>query len=109
MLCSRGAPHHPPRVPQVKQCMRFLGGKDAKSGSIDKLRDFGPEKRREMLKQLTERQQVDIDVFLSHFPEIEITFDARVEDEEDVQEGDVLNLTVKACFERAACTLAVFR
>ena len=30
-----------------------------------------------------------------HFPEIEITFDARTEDEEDVQEGDVINLCVK--------------
>ena len=33
--------------------------------------------------------------FLMHFPDVEITFDARVEDEEDVQEGDVLNLVVK--------------
>jgi len=92
-----GSPLHPiPARPQVKNCTRFLGGKDAKAGSsIDKLREMGPAGRRESLPKLTEAQQDDIDVFLANFPEIEISFDARVEDEEDVQESDVLNLTVK--------------
>ena len=44
---------------------------------------------------LSGTQHLDIDLFLAHFPDIEITFDAHVEDEEDVQEGDVLNLVVK--------------
>jgi hypothetical protein len=48
-----------------------------------------------VLRGLSEEQHVDIDVFLENFPDIEITFDAKVEDEEDVQEGDVLNLKVK--------------
>ena len=34
-------------------------------------------------------------MYLANFPDVAISFDARVEDEEDVQEGDVLNLTVK--------------
>ena len=33
-------------------------------------------------------------MYLDHFPDIELSYDARVEDEEDVQEGDVLNLVV---------------
>ena len=77
-----------------------------------------------MLRGLSEEQHADIDIFLENFPDIEITFDAKVhrstalglpraflaehsrstkrplhdaqvEDEEDVQEGDVLNLKVK--------------
>mmetsp|Transcript_2806 Transcript_2806/g.9488 ORF Transcript_2806/g.9488 Transcript_2806/m.9488 type:complete len:645 (-) Transcript_2806:727-2661(-) len=81
---------------QVKNCMRFLGSKDAKSGSsIDRLREMDPAARRENLSKLSEAQHNDIDLFLANFPDIEISFDARVEDEEDVREGDVLNLTVK--------------
>ena len=34
---------------------------------------------------LSEEQHLDVDVFLMHFPDVEISFDARVEDEEDVQ------------------------
>eukprot|EP00962_Isochrysis_galbana_P033374 scaffold11155_cov141-Isochrysis_galbana.AAC.9 len=76
--------------------MRFLGSKDAKSGSsIDRLREMDPAARRENLSKLSEAQHNDIDLFLANFPDIEISFDARVEDEEDVREGDVLNLTVK--------------
>jgi len=83
---------------QVKACSRLLdgGGKDAKASSpIEKLRALGPQKRREALTKLSESQHADIDRFLTNFPEIEISFDAKVEDEEDVQEGDVLSLTVK--------------
>ena len=43
---------------------------------------------------LNEDQHKDVDMFLDHFPDIELSYDARVEDEEDVREGDVLNLTV---------------
>ena len=62
---------------------------------IEKVKELGGAKRREALTSLTEEQHLDIDIFLMHFPDVEITFDARVEDEEDVQEGDVLNLVVK--------------
>jgi len=61
---------------------------------IEKVKELGPEKRREAVKGLTDEQHTDIDIFLEHFPDIEISYDARVEDEDDVREGDVLNLTV---------------
>ena len=61
---------------------------------VEKAKELGPEKRREALHGLSEEQHVDIDLFLDHFPDIELSYDARVEDEEDVREGDVLNLTV---------------
>merc|ERR1719247_2794892 len=61
---------------------------------IDKAKELGPEKRREALRALTEEQHKDVDMYLDHFPDIELSYDARVEDEEDVREGDVLNLTV---------------
>ena len=48
-----------------------------------------------VVNRQAESQHADIDRFLTNFPEIEISFDAKVEDEEDVQEGDVLSLTVK--------------
>ena len=62
---------------------------------IEKVKELGMAKRREVLTHLSEEQHGDVDAFLAHFPETEITFNASVEDEEDVQEGDVLNLTVK--------------
>jgi len=87
---------------QVKHCTRVLSNvKEVKTSTgaaptqIERVKLLGPEKRRELLKQLTEVQHKDIDVYLDNFPDIEISFDARVEDEDDVQEGDVLNLTVK--------------
>jgi preprotein translocase subunit Sec63 len=61
---------------------------------VEKAKELGPEKRREALHGLSEEQHVDIDLFLDHFPDIDLSYDARVEDEEDVREGDVLNLTV---------------
>jgi len=81
---------------QVKHCNRVLSGKDAKgTGSpVEKLKELGGAKRRDLLKTLDESQHVDIDIFLDNYPDIVISFDAKVEDEEDVQEGDVLNLTV---------------
>ena len=83
---------------QVKQCTRLLNCKEANavSGSaIEKLKEIGGEKRREMIKSLDETQHADIDLYLHRFPNIEISYDARVEDEEEAQEGDVLSLTVK--------------
>ena len=69
--------------------------KDVTSTSpIDRLKELGMLKRREALKTLTEAQHGDIDQFLDHFPDIEISYDAKVEDETDVQEGDVINLNV---------------
>jgi len=61
---------------------------------IEKVKELGAEKRREVLRGLDEAQHDDIDLFLERFPDVEITYDARVEDEDDVREGDVLNLTV---------------
>ena len=61
---------------------------------VEKAKELGPEKRREALHGLSEEQHADIDLFLEHFPDVELSYDARVEDEEDVREGDVLNLTV---------------
>eukprot|EP00316_Scyphosphaera_apsteinii_P011534 CAMPEP_0119309462 /NCGR_PEP_ID=MMETSP1333-20130426/15782_1 /TAXON_ID=418940 /ORGANISM="Scyphosphaera apsteinii, Strain RCC1455" /LENGTH=690 /DNA_ID=CAMNT_0007313449 /DNA_START=288 /DNA_END=2360 /DNA_ORIENTATION=+ len=84
---------------QVKHATRVLSNikdKDKAAGSpIERLKQLGGEKRREALKGLGPEQHADIDVYLANFPDIEISFDAKVEDEEDVQEGDVLNLTVK--------------
>ena len=81
---------------QVKQISRVLppAPKDSVSSPIERLKEVGMTKRREFLKTLTEQQHNDIDIFLDHFPDIEISFDAKVEDEEDVQESDVLNLNV---------------
>jgi translocation protein SEC63 len=81
-----------------QQCIKQLNragsaGKTA-AGSIDKVKELGADKRRELLKDLTEGQHVDIDRFLDNFPEIEITYDAHVEDEEDVQAGDARDLVV---------------
>lgn len=61
---------------------------------VEKAKELGPEKRREALHGLSEEQHADIDLFLQHFPDVELSYDARVEDEDDVREGDVLNLTV---------------
>jgi len=80
----------------IKMLNRVMSSTSSKAaGAIDKVKELGGAKRREVLTNLSEPQHLDIDLFLSHFPEIEITFDAHVEDEEDVQEGDVLNLVVK--------------
>jgi translocation protein SEC63 len=82
----------------VKQCTRLLNSERGASTSgspIEKLKEIGGAKRREMIKSLNEEQHADVDLFLDNFPNIEITYDARVEDEEEAQEGDVLSLTVK--------------
>jgi translocation protein SEC63 len=79
---------------QIKQLNKVLSTK-ATGSTIEKVKELGGEKRRECLTSLSEEQHLDVDVFLMHFPDVEISFDARVEDEEDVQEGDVLNLVVK--------------
>jgi len=82
-----------------QQCIKMINkgvvGAKSAGGLIDKVKELGGETRRKLLTNLTDEQHLDIDIFLAHFPEIEITFDAHVEDEEDVQEGDVLNLVVK--------------
>jgi len=80
---------------QIKQLNKVLTASKSTGSAIEKVKELGMTKRREALPSLTEEQQLDIDCFLMHFPDVEITFDARVEDEEDVQEGDVLNLVVK--------------
>jgi len=80
-----------------QQCIKMINkGIAASKGELmDKVKELGGPRRRELLPNLTDEQHLDIDIFLAHFPEIEISFDAHVEDEEDVQEGDVLNLVVK--------------
>jgi len=80
---------------QIKEINKTITASKSTGSAVDKVKELGGEKRREILSGLTEEQQLDIDIFLMHFPDVEITFDARVEDEEDVQEGDVLNLVVK--------------
>ena len=80
---------------QIKQLNKVLTSSKSTGNAIEKVKELGGAKRRECLTSLTEEQHLDVDIFLMHFPEVEITFDARVEDEEDVQEGDVLNLVVK--------------
>ncbi|KAL3900026.1 MAG: hypothetical protein SGPRY_012536, partial [Prymnesium sp.] len=57
------------------------------------IKEIGGEQRRKLLPNLSDEQHLDIDLFLSHFPDVEITFEAHVEDEND--EGDVINLEVK--------------
>jgi len=79
---------------EVKYLNRSLTASKSTGSPIEKVKDLGGAERRKILSQLSEEQHVDIDIFLAHFPDIEISFDARTEDEEDVQEGDVLNLTV---------------
>jgi preprotein translocase subunit Sec63 len=79
----------------IKQLNKVLTGSKSGGSVIDKVKELGGPKRREVLTTLSEDQHMDIDVFLMHFPEVEITFDAKTEDEADVQEGDVLNLVVK--------------
>jgi len=80
---------------QIKQLNKVLTASRSTGSMIEKVKELGGEKRREVLTSLNEEQHLDIDIFLMHFPDMAITFDARVEDEEDVQEGDVLNLEVK--------------
>merc|ERR1719421_2660086 len=71
---------------QIKQLNKVLTSSKSSGSAIEKVKELGGEKRREVLTSLSEEQHLDIDIFLMHFPEIEITFDARTEDEEDVQE-----------------------
>lgn len=49
------------------------------------IKEIGGEQRRKLLPNLSDEQHLDIDLFLSHFPDVEITFEAHVEDENDVQ------------------------
>jgi preprotein translocase subunit Sec63 len=86
-------PHFEQR--EIKQINRVVNTAKSNSNVIEKVKELGMAKRREVLTHLSEEQHGDVDAFLAHFPETEITFNASVEDEEDVQEGDVLNLTVK--------------
>jgi len=79
---------------EVKFLNRALTASKSTGTPIEKAKELGGAERRKVLGSLSEEQHVDIDLFLSHFPDIEISFDARVEDEDDCQEGDVLNLTV---------------
>jgi translocation protein SEC63 len=78
----------------VKKLNKVLTTSKSSGSLIEKVKELGGEKRREVLPSLSSEQHLDIDLFLAHFPDIHISFDARVEDEEDVQEGDVLNLVV---------------
>jgi len=85
-------------MPTVNKVMRVLSSAKTEKTSanpIVRLKELGAQKRREALKTLDESQHQDVDIYLDNFPDIEISYDAKVEDEEDVQEGDVLNLTVK--------------
>ena len=79
---------------QIKQLNKVMGPSKG-GGAMEKLKELGGAKRREALTSLTEEQHVDVDVFLMHFPEVEVTWVVKTEDEEDVQEGDVLSLTLK--------------
>jgi len=79
---------------EIKLLNKHLASSKSTGSLVEKVKELGPERRREILP-LDDAKHCDIDLFLSHFPDVEITFDARVEDEEDVQEGDVLNLCVK--------------
>mmetsp|Transcript_13762 Transcript_13762/g.35425 ORF Transcript_13762/g.35425 Transcript_13762/m.35425 type:complete len:779 (+) Transcript_13762:124-2460(+) len=79
---------------EVKYLNKALNASKSAGTPIEKVKELGMAERRKVLSNLSEEQHGDIDNFLGHFPDIEISFDARVEDEEDVQEGDVLNLTV---------------
>ena len=82
------------RQAELKYLNKALTASKCAGTPIEKAKELGGEERRKALRELSEEQHVDIDLFLAHFPDIEIMFDARVEDEEDVQEGDVLNLAV---------------
>ncbi|KAL1522354.1 hypothetical protein AB1Y20_017346 [Prymnesium parvum] len=79
----------------IKMVNKGLSASKSAGGLIDKIKEIGGEQRRKLLPNLNAEQHLDIDLFLAHFPDIEITFDAHVEDEDDVQEGDVINLEVK--------------
>ena len=62
---------------------------------MDKFKELGGDKRREALPNLSAEQHKDIELLPQcTSPRSNITFDARTEDEEDVQEGDVINLVV---------------
>merc|ERR1719253_594274 len=78
----------------VKMINKGLAASKSAGGAIEKVKEIGGEQRRKLLPNLKDEQHLDIDIFLAHFPDIEITFDAATEDEEDVQEGDVINLVV---------------
>jgi len=82
-----------------QQCIKMINKGIASSKStgsaVDKVKELGGDQRRKLLPNLSDEQHLDIDLFLAHFPDIEITFDAHVEDEQDVQEGDVMSLVVK--------------
>jgi translocation protein SEC63 len=99
-LLTQGLWFHSNQLLQVphfdQQQVKLISHKLSKTpGSlIEKVKELGPEKRREALRALNEEQHKDVDMYLDHFPDIELSYDARVEDEEDVREGDVLNLTV---------------
>jgi len=82
-------------ISYVRLCKQVLSTSKVGSNQIERVKELGGAKRREVLTSLNEEQHLDIDVFLMHFPDVEITFDARTEDEDDVQEGDVINLVVK--------------
>jgi len=78
----------------IKMINKGLTASKSAGGAVDKVKELGMEQRRKLLTSLSEEQHLDIDLFLMHFPDIDITFDAHTEDEEDVQEGDVINLVV---------------
>ena len=50
-------------------------------------------------ERVEQAQHHDIDVYLNNFSEIYISHDAKVEDEDDVRKGDVLDLSVKVQFD----------
>jgi preprotein translocase subunit Sec63 len=79
----------------IRHLNKHITASKSTGSVIDKVKELGGEKRREILSSLTDEQHCDIDLFLAHFPDVEISFDVKTEDEEDVQEGDVINLTVK--------------
>eukprot|EP00325_Prymnesiales_sp_UTEX-LB-985_P028619 CAMPEP_0174719936 /NCGR_PEP_ID=MMETSP1094-20130205/32377_1 /TAXON_ID=156173 /ORGANISM="Chrysochromulina brevifilum, Strain UTEX LB 985" /LENGTH=780 /DNA_ID=CAMNT_0015920341 /DNA_START=71 /DNA_END=2413 /DNA_ORIENTATION=- len=81
---------------EIKLLNKYLGASKSTGSAIEKVKELGGEKRREALPHLEEAQHCDIDLFLMRFPDIEITWDAKVEDEdEELQENDLATLHVK--------------
>ena len=72
--------------------LKFCGNRKHGVGTIQKFVDLDPDKRREVLQDLTEKQMQDVDHFCTHFPDIDVKVKSEVEDEEGLCENDVLTV-----------------
>ena len=70
----------------IRHLNKHLTASKSTGSMVDKVKELGGEKRREILSSLTDEQHCDIDLFLAHFPDVEISFDVKTEDEEDVHD-----------------------